>query len=557
MANIIKKWATTMMLISLGGSLLAGCAGNSNAGQQGNGAANGNGEARSSITSTIYDRGSVPNGMGTIEDNMWTKWINDNGPANVKFVAIPRWESQSKLNVLFASGSAPDLIFEFGTSIRNQFFDQKQLLPLDDLIEQHSVEYKALMEKYPQLKQAGTKTDGKLYEVGRINEVYPLVSLFIREDWLEKLNLEAPTTEEEMIAVAKAFTEQDPDGNGVADTYGLSGLKFGDSSGLYKFMYNANWVNLDENGEIAVGLNNMKEATAFKRNLYEAGVVDKDFLTDKDGSKAKQDFLNGKIGMYAFMTADYSSFASRELDTLMKNVPEAKLKVIPLPKTSVGQFNPVWNNPVQMTAVVNARAKDPEAVMKHIDFLTKVDTGRTFKNGIEGVHYQLEADGKPVITDLDKFKNEVSWAADYDLIYTRLEEGKYGYAETQFDESIPYQKEALRLFRESMATYMNDLPVGEGLTHSEHMPQLPKELQVKFSNVTSAIDDIYTRAIISGSNYPLDQANAEAIKQWETGGGPEIESWYKEWWSKEKDNVLIWSDFYEIYEQQQVAFKSE
>ncbi|GJM77404.1 hypothetical protein HMSSN036_96200 [Paenibacillus macerans] len=51
---------------------------------------------------------------------MWTKWIHENGPVNVKFVAIPRWESQSKLNVLLASGSAPDLIFEFGISIRNQ-----------------------------------------------------------------------------------------------------------------------------------------------------------------------------------------------------------------------------------------------------------------------------------------------------------------------------------------------------------------------------------------------------------------------------------------------------
>lgn len=557
MAELFKKWLKTAVMVSLGGSLLAGCSGDSPAGKAGNAASNANGQARGSISSTIYDRGAVPGGMGTIEDNMWTKWIHENGPVDVKFVAIPRWESQSKLNVLLASGSAPDLIFEFDTSIRNQLFNQKQLLPLDDLIEQHSVEYKALLEKYPQLKQVGTKSDGKLYEVGRMNEVYPLVSLFIREDWLEKLGLEAPATEEEMLAVAKAFAEQDPDGNGVADTYGLSGLKFGDSSGLYRYMFNANWVNLDANGELAVGPNHMKEATAFKRSLYEAGVVDKDFLTDKDGSKAKQDFLNGKVGMYAFMTADYSSFASRELDTLMKNVPEAKLKVIPLPKTSVGQYNPAWNNPVQMTAVVNARAKAPEAVIKYIDFLTKIETGRTFRLGFEGVHYKLEEDGKPVITDPDKYKNEVSWAADFAMLYSRLEEGKYGYAEAQFNEDIPYQKEALRLFRESMATYMTDLPVGEGLTHSEHMPQLPKELQVKYTNVTTAIDDIFTRAIISGSSYTIEQADMDAQKEWEKGGGPEIESWYEEWWSKEKDNVLIWSDFYDIYKQQQAAYQAK
>ncbi len=44
----------------------------------------------------------------------------------------------------------------------------------------------------------------------------------IRGDWLDKLGLEAPKTTEEFLAVAQAFTTQDPDGNGAADTYGFS-----------------------------------------------------------------------------------------------------------------------------------------------------------------------------------------------------------------------------------------------------------------------------------------------------------------------------------------------
>ncbi|WP_042201109.1 extracellular solute-binding protein [Paenibacillus camerounensis] len=555
--SIMNKLPKLLLIAGLGAGLLAGCSNNSNKEPAAGNADSGAPKERGNISSTIYDRGSVPNGMGTIEDNMWTKWINENGPANVKYVAIPRWESQSKLNVLLASGSAPDLIFEFGTSIRNQMFDQKQLMPLDDLIEQHSVEYKALLEKYPQLKQAGIKSDGKLYEFGRMNEVYPLVSVFIRQDWLDKLGLSVPATQEEFLAVAKAFTEQDPDGNGVDDTYGIGGFEFGDNAGLFRYIFNANWVNLGADGEIEVGPERLKAEAEFKRALYEAGVVDKDFLSDKDGSKSKQDFLNGKIGIYAFMTNDYMGFASRELDTLMKNVPDAKLKIMPLPVTSAGQFTTVWNNPVQMTAIVNARAKNPEAIMEYIDFLVKPDTGRTFRYGIEGEHYNLEADGRPVIVDQEKYKNEVSWASDFGMVYSRLEEGKYGYAETQFDEAIPAQKEALRLFKEAVDTYMTDLPVGEGLTHSEHMPQLPKELQVKFSNVTAAVHDIYTRAIISGSKYSIEQAAQDAAKQWETGGGAEIVDWYKGWWDKEKDNVLIWSDFYEIFEQQQAALKVE
>lgn len=548
MALTMKAWVKSGLVLGLIGGLLAGCTGGAGSEQ-----AEGEG-SRGNITSTIYDRGAVPSGMGTIEDNMWSKWINENGPVNVKYTAVPRWESQSKLNVLFASGSAPDVIFEFGTPIRNTLFNQKQLMPLDELIENSSVEYKALMEKYPQLKKAGIKSDGKLYEVGRMNEVFPLTSFFIREDWLEKLNLEVPTNEEEMLAVAKAFTENDPDGNGSNDTYGIGGFQFGDTAGLFRYMFNANWVNV-ENGEVVVGPNHMKEATAFKRALFEAGVVDKDFLTDKDGAKAKQDFLNGKIGMYAAMTSDYTGFAAKELDTLMQNVPEAKLKVIALPTTSVGQYTMVWNNPVQMTAVVNARAKNPEAVMKYIDFLTKTESGRTFKNGFEGTHYTLNEQGCPRISDQEKYKQEISWAGDYAMMYSRLEEGKCGYTEMLFSEEIPSQKEGLRLFKEAREVYMTNLPVGEGVTHSEHMPQLPKELQVKLTNVTTAINDIFTRSIIGGSKYTVEQAAAEAQQKWEQGGGPEIEAWYKDWWSKEKDNVLVWDDFYEIYEQQQSDFK--
>ncbi len=45
-----------------------------------------------------------------------------------------------------------------------------------------------------------------------------------------KLGLEAPTTLDEFMEVAKAFTFNDPDGNGKDDTYGY--CAFIDGSGL-------------------------------------------------------------------------------------------------------------------------------------------------------------------------------------------------------------------------------------------------------------------------------------------------------------------------------------
>ncbi|HZE50955.1 MAG TPA: sugar ABC transporter substrate-binding protein [Jatrophihabitantaceae bacterium] len=45
--------------------------------------------------------------------------------------------------------------------------------------------------------------------------------LFVRNDWLQKLHLSAPTTWDDLATAAKAFTKQDPNGNGKADTFGL------------------------------------------------------------------------------------------------------------------------------------------------------------------------------------------------------------------------------------------------------------------------------------------------------------------------------------------------
>ncbi|VTR30918.1 Lipoprotein lplA [Serratia fonticola] len=45
--------------------------------------------------------------------------------------------------------------------------------------------------------------------------------LFVRKDWREKLGLPQPKTWQDVATLAKAFTTQDPDGNGKSDTYGF------------------------------------------------------------------------------------------------------------------------------------------------------------------------------------------------------------------------------------------------------------------------------------------------------------------------------------------------
>ncbi|NUW38899.1 sugar ABC transporter substrate-binding protein [Nonomuraea rhodomycinica] len=66
---------------------------------------------------------------------------------------------------------------------------------------------------------SGKGVDGKQYGVPYSAQA---TALLIRKDWREKLGLQPPRNWADLAALAKAFTEKDPDGNGRNDTYGLA-----------------------------------------------------------------------------------------------------------------------------------------------------------------------------------------------------------------------------------------------------------------------------------------------------------------------------------------------
>lgn len=549
-----KKSLPVAAFVLSASALLAACSSGGNSATNEKAGTNdpGKAEPRKNISVTVYDRGAVPKAEGTAEENRWTKWVNEKGPVNVKFVAVPRWESQQKLNVLFASSSAPDLIFEYAPHIKNPIYDQKQMMPIDELIATNSVDYKKMLEKYPILKKVGMKSDGKLYEFARLNEVAPIHALLIREDWLNKLNLQAPKTTEELLGVAKAFAEQDPDGNGKKDTYGIA-ISFQSGIVIDQIFQATRWVVKD--GKLTRNWENFRAAAEFKKKLFDAGIVDRDYLNDKNGAKAKQDFINGKVGIYPIQL-NWVNFTNNELASLKKNVPDAKVTPIPYPRSPAGEFNPAFTNPVQTTAFINAQAKDPAAVIRHIDFLVKPETAKTLKYGIEGEHWKADASGCPQPADPEKVKNEVSWTADMQMMSSTLPENKCDSQEAGFNPAAnPLHKEGLEMYKTAQRLYMDPNKPYVEITHPEHMPQMPKDIDTISSNLTKPIDDIWVKAIVGGSGYSPEQAMKDAIDAWNKGGGKQIEEWFANWYQKDSANAFMAKDIYEAMKQQQQSAK--
>lgn len=500
-------------------------------------------ERRGSFTSSIYDRGGVPAEEGTIEDNRWTKWIIENGPADVDFKAIPRWESLDKYNVLFASGTAPDLVYEFSTSFRDKLIANKQIMPIQDLIEQYSVDYKAMLEKYPILRKIATRDDGNMYEFGRLNGLQTNHGLLIRKDWLDKLGLSVPTTADELYAVAEAFAKQDPDGNNKDDTLGM-GAAFVSGYILTAMFQAVGWKVVDD--KLVTAEENKQAQVEFVKKLYENGIIDKDYLTDKNGEKEKQNFITGKLGIYG-ATGVASKATEKLYEGLKKNVPEAQVMAIPLPRTQFGQFSPTIGTPAQATAFINAKAKDPEAIIKYIDFMVRESTQKMLKFGEEGVHYE-EVNGCPAPIDQEKNSKELNWNADFQLLVSNSMFGDCWKIQKQLDPNDPIQKEFIEIANQAEAAYLSpDRPIAD-FTLGEYKPAFPDDLSLIQSNTAEAMTANLNKAIVSGSKYTVEQAMADNKKIWEKAGGPKVDQWIADWYDTHKDTSVMAKDLYTIFE---------
>ena len=64
--------------------------------------------------------------------------------------------------------------------------------------------------------------DGHVYGFASPGAIVRNEGLLVRKDWLDNLGLDIPTTTDELMEVLRAFTFNDPDGNGKNDTYGYT-----------------------------------------------------------------------------------------------------------------------------------------------------------------------------------------------------------------------------------------------------------------------------------------------------------------------------------------------
>src|SRR5699024_9700109 len=203
----MKKIVSTVGLTLLATTVLSACGGEKAEGNSGNSS-----EEKDNVMTimTMFLDATAPTGNNELQ-----LALEEHTGYKMKVNWVPNTNYADKMNITLASDDIPKVMV---ASKSGSFIKSAENDAFWDLTD--------YLQDYPNLSQANpdvlqnSSVNGRVYGVYRSRDIMR-TCVFVRKDWLENLNLEMPETTEDLYNLAKAFTENDPDGNGKDDTTGV------------------------------------------------------------------------------------------------------------------------------------------------------------------------------------------------------------------------------------------------------------------------------------------------------------------------------------------------
>ncbi|WP_028609113.1 extracellular solute-binding protein [Paenibacillus harenae] len=278
----------------------------------------------------------------TMENNVHTQWAHDQLGIDIKHLwQVPGEQFNTKIRLMLtANESLPDVL------------TTQDMTLLDELIQ--SGKYRDItadFEKYasPKIKQIYNSNELNWSQVTYGGEKMALPNfanagndnavMWVRQDWLDELGLEAPKTFEELEALMKAFLDKKPGGTDNIIPLGASLGSGGSSPNPFtSWLGETSWVFgaygtipyqwLEQDGELVHGstLPAMKDGLAKLKDWYDKGYLSKEAGLH-DENKLAELIAQGRVGI---VMSPYWMGGWPTSD-LKKNVEGAEMKPYPLP----------------------------------------------------------------------------------------------------------------------------------------------------------------------------------------------------------------------------------
>ncbi len=336
----------------------------------------------------------------TQPDSQIQKWMEERYNLDVEVVALPGWsDAVAKITLLMTDETQrPDIIWWWNMEEDFvQWVDAGLLVNVAPYMEKYTVMRDYYNSIDPGILFYAASDDGAIYRIpGDVAEP-ACETLWIRQDWLDNLNLEVPTTLDELEDVLYAFTNDDPDQNGVKDTYGLGGDGYdirsfwpwiqgsGDSLGRDGFVRK-------DDGTYVYGPTTEDRRIWLERvaKLYADGVITPNIITDTDRD---EEMANGGFGV-TYNWVVYNNPSNGTMKSFYSTNPEAKW--VPIDMVAGDNGNP-QDDPASVAAwcyfgITNV-CSDPERAYAIWDDMAKPENYIHRRFGVEGEHYKDNGDG--------------------------------------------------------------------------------------------------------------------------------------------------------------------
>lgn len=302
--------------------------------------------------------------------------IEEKTNTQIEMIAPPASDYQDRLNVLLTSGEIPDIYVVQAAQDNIPLYGIRgYAAPLDEYLAADSD-----LEVLKNFDLSAFKVGGELYGIPNDRPMNKII--WVRQDAIDKYGLEIrdEMTTDEFVAQMKKVDQSEM----IPFTF----PKFlGNFQLFYNFFGAYAGIVQGEDGQYYDGFqtDEMKEAISYIKDLYDQGILDREFITNEN-SMMREKAFTGKAAAVCdyFYNYLYYLTQSEGVDAYTDFVPVYTLEG---PNGHKGNLNESFQNGL----CISSKSEHKEKAMEVLSWLFFTDEGVLMTRvGIEGVHYTVE-----------------------------------------------------------------------------------------------------------------------------------------------------------------------
>lgn len=352
-------------------------------------------------------------------DTPFFKALEEQVGVELEFVEV----EGTDVNLLFSGATMPDIIAFTDITAKypggfSALLEDNVIVPITEYLDECAPDYKAQLEKFPVESRVAYVGDevGAFLNYGA-DMFIATNGMVIRQDWLDDLGLQVPTSADELYTVLKAFKEKKGATVPLSpwSAYAIAGLL--DSGNITSSFGLVNTKYYLKDGKIEAGFlqDECRDVLEYMHKLYDEGLLDPNYPAN-DNAMQMANLTSGASGM-AFLTI--SSGLTPVLDSMASD-PTFKLTGMAPFKTPDGDISmyATYNSITSPRAFITSDCENVEAAVKLLNYGYSEAGKMLYNFGIEGESYEM-VNGVPQYTEKvfnnpDMSKTQAAWQ------YTRV-----------------------------------------------------------------------------------------------------------------------------------------